>query len=372
MTDTDLDLQSLGQILRQAREERALSLQEVEQQTRIRVKFLEALENGDLSVLPSPIHAKGFLRNYAQFLHLDADALAAQFGQLAGIGSSSPTTVTAPPAPSRAVPPRPPVAAPPVVSAPPTKAPGETGSATADSAARSMPPTRPVYISRDQQAGPATPVGLARPVPVSAPEATVPSGPPPAETGGRVRLLQSNLLVGAVLLVGFVVIVWWATTRLSTVSVEDLLPTPERSELLEQFAASATVEPSPTFPPTSTPAALAGPQILDRVVLIISVEQHSWTRIVVDGETVFEGQAEPGTVLQYEGRESILVRTGNGAGLVVTYNGQPLGPLGRRGEVVERLFTTGGQITPTYTPTVTPTNTSVPTPTPSATPQPSS
>jgi cytoskeletal protein RodZ len=75
---TNGDLQSLGAMLRQAREQRALTFDEVETQTRIRVKFLQALESGDLSLLPSLAHARGFLRNYAQFLHLDANAIIAQ------------------------------------------------------------------------------------------------------------------------------------------------------------------------------------------------------------------------------------------------------------------------------------------------------
>jgi hypothetical protein len=183
-------------------------------------------------------------------------------------------------------------------------------------------------------------------------------------------LFQSNLFVVAVLLVGFVAIIWWVTTRLSQVSVDSLVVTEEgMSE--PGGAALPTALPSPTFRATSPPEDVVGvPQTMDRVLLVLSIEQQSWVRIEVDGETVFEGLAEVGNVLQYEGRESVLVLAGNGAGLNVTYNGQPLGPLGERGEVVERLYTTGGQITPTYTPTVTVTSTDVPTPTPSRTPDP--
>ncbi|NDJ52387.1 MAG: helix-turn-helix domain-containing protein, partial [Chloroflexi bacterium] len=71
--------QSIGQLLRQAREERALTLDEAAMQTRIRLKYLEALEAGDFSELPSLTHAKGFLRNYARYLHLDVSALMGQF-----------------------------------------------------------------------------------------------------------------------------------------------------------------------------------------------------------------------------------------------------------------------------------------------------
>src|SRR5512141_2195302 len=97
---TNGDLQSLGATLRQAREQRALTFEEVETQTRIRVKFLQALESGDLSLLPSLAHARGFLRNYAQFLHLDANAIIIQFGELTGMAAPAVTTSTAAPEPA--------------------------------------------------------------------------------------------------------------------------------------------------------------------------------------------------------------------------------------------------------------------------------
>jgi hypothetical protein len=185
-----------------------------------------------------------------------------------------------------------------------------------------------------------------------------------AQRGLLQRVLHSTVFVIAALVIGLVAIGYWSLTTLRDVSVGQLVPTPQQSEFLEQFAADSTLEPSPTFAPTSTPTPAAGPQILDRVILSIRVEQRTWTLIEVDGVVVFEGQAAPDTVLQYEGLQSIRVRTGNGAGLIVTYNGQALGPLGERGEVVERIFTPNKQITPTYTPTVTPTTTGVPTATP--------
>jgi hypothetical protein len=182
--------------------------------------------------------------------------------------------------------------------------------------------------------------------------------------------MQSNLAVGIILLVGLVGIVWWATTQLSQVSVEGIVPTPEQSSFVEEFAGSATFEPLLTFEPTSTPPPNVGPQVMDRVVLTLNVTQHTWTRITVDGEVAFEGLVDPGTVLQYQGQDTIIVLTSNSAGVEVNYNGQEYGPLGGRGEVVERFFTVGGQITPTPTPTLTTTPTSVPTPTPRVSPTP--
>ncbi|HET7770576.1 MAG TPA: RodZ domain-containing protein [Chloroflexota bacterium] len=57
-----------GEILRTARLKRRLSLAEAEQATRIRQRYLQALEDDDYSVLPKGVYSVGFLRNYAIFL----------------------------------------------------------------------------------------------------------------------------------------------------------------------------------------------------------------------------------------------------------------------------------------------------------------
>jgi cytoskeletal protein RodZ len=67
-----MEVEILGSELRAARLQKELSLDEVEQELRIRAKFLGAIEAGDYSLLPSQVQARGFLRNYAQFLGLDA------------------------------------------------------------------------------------------------------------------------------------------------------------------------------------------------------------------------------------------------------------------------------------------------------------
>jgi len=64
---------TIGQRLKKARTFRHLTLEEVAETTRIRLVYLQALEADDFDVIPSPVQARGFLRNYAQFLELDID-----------------------------------------------------------------------------------------------------------------------------------------------------------------------------------------------------------------------------------------------------------------------------------------------------------
>ena len=69
----------LGEALRTERERMGLTLEQAAEDTRIREKFLRALENGDYQTLPGAVYTKGFLRNYAEYLSLDPDALILQF-----------------------------------------------------------------------------------------------------------------------------------------------------------------------------------------------------------------------------------------------------------------------------------------------------
>ncbi|HEU5315273.1 MAG TPA: helix-turn-helix transcriptional regulator, partial [Chloroflexota bacterium] len=62
-----------GEILRAARLRRRISLTEAEQATRIRQRYLQALEDDDYSVLPPGVYSVGFLRNYAIFLGVPPD-----------------------------------------------------------------------------------------------------------------------------------------------------------------------------------------------------------------------------------------------------------------------------------------------------------
>lgn len=69
--------QTIGQRLKTEREEQRLTLEKVFEATRIRVPYLQALEADDLSALPSPVQARGYLRNYVEFLGLDFEQILA-------------------------------------------------------------------------------------------------------------------------------------------------------------------------------------------------------------------------------------------------------------------------------------------------------
>jgi cytoskeletal protein RodZ len=76
--------QTIGQRLKAEREQQRLTLEKVFEATRIRVQYLQALEEDDLSVMPSPVQARGYLRNYAEYLGLDVEQMLHEMREING------------------------------------------------------------------------------------------------------------------------------------------------------------------------------------------------------------------------------------------------------------------------------------------------
>jgi cytoskeleton protein RodZ len=70
---------SIGETLREARMRQRLDITDVEAQTKIRAKYLRALENEDFAMLPGATFVKSFLRTYAEFLGLDPHLLVEEY-----------------------------------------------------------------------------------------------------------------------------------------------------------------------------------------------------------------------------------------------------------------------------------------------------
>ena len=69
------ELRGVGTMLRVKRKELNLSLKEVENSTSIRSNYLEAIEEGKINNFIAAVYANGFIRQYAIFLGLDAEAI---------------------------------------------------------------------------------------------------------------------------------------------------------------------------------------------------------------------------------------------------------------------------------------------------------
>jgi len=75
---------TVGEILRAERKKKNLSLDQAEEETKVRLKYLLALEESRFQDLPASVYAAGFLAKYADFLDLEREPLLAQFARERG------------------------------------------------------------------------------------------------------------------------------------------------------------------------------------------------------------------------------------------------------------------------------------------------
>jgi cytoskeleton protein RodZ len=299
---------SIGLALRQRRESLSLTLEEIERHTHVRQHYLQALELGDFDHLPSSVQTRGMLNNYAHFLDMDVDAILLQFaeGLQAKRLEQQPTPAENPPRPDAKFPPK----------------------------------------------------------------ITLPAGLRP--------YISMDILVGGGLILILLAFAIWGTSRV--ISLNSAVTPQSASESISDILAgtSGTV----TFTPTPSPAGsetvlptegvtaigtipAAGPGPVQ--VVVVALEQ-AYLRVSVDGKTQFDGRITIGTAYSFSGNNQIEVLTGNGAGVGILFNQGNLGPMGRFGEVVDRIFTANAILNPTATNTPTQTITLTPTITPRESP----
>lgn len=76
------DAKKVGEIFRLKREEKKISLKEVESTTSIRVNYLSAIEEGRVEKFHSTVYLYGFMRQYAAFLSLDMEKMTREFPEV--------------------------------------------------------------------------------------------------------------------------------------------------------------------------------------------------------------------------------------------------------------------------------------------------
>ena len=322
----------VGQMLREIREEKGLTLEEIERATRIKQKFLTALEEGNYEALPTPGHIHGFLRNYAGYLGLDWDEVESLYTkERSGHRLFEPK-----------------------IFHPKNIALGSQG-----------PVLKADLVLGLVVALVAVVVGgwafwqyvwpLIQPAPAPSPTAAATAERvvnEPSATATR-RSLSST-----------------STPTPSATPSATSSPVPPTATLTAEPTPTATHNPppntaTPTQPPALTPTSV--PTRADSVVLQIKVTERAWLQITVDGQELPGELFQAGAEKEWQGKTSIYFICGNAGGVEVTVNGEELGTLGERGQVIERTWTPEGEVTPTPGAESTP-GTSTPTPGATSTP----
>ncbi len=326
-SDTSVEIfQRIGGSLRQQRNSLSLSVADIENHTHIRSHYIEAMENGQIANLPSPAQARGMLKNYAQFLSMNAEAVLLEYAD----GLQTRRLENA--APQKSAP----------VSGTQTKGRSKSG-------AQFIPAGIRKWITPDMVVGVAAILllvviivwGISQ-VTATRELAAEPTAPPISE----MLLAENNAVLSA------------------TPDIEEVEAT--RSPEEGNAAVPEVNSEAPGFGEGTESI-----PVLDNspLQLYLVASQRAWVRVTADDEIVFEGRVIPGNAYPYSAGEKIDLLTGNGAGIKVFFNQNEIGILGEVGEVVSVSFTAAGMIIPT--PQVPPTPTVTPVP-PTPTPEPTS
>jgi cytoskeletal protein RodZ len=306
-------MDELGNILRDAREMKGLTVAEVQERTRISAHYLEAMEQGEYHLLPTPVHVRGFLRNYARFLDLDPDPLLERYeanrnGRPPASGSQGSNG-------AELLTPRPDQ---PFFNPVNVELDGNSDGTESKvrlviivallitiglAASRFIPMIRGDGDGRDNL-----------PQMIEALMASDEEAEPEAEAEG-----DATPGAGATPAVG------------EAIDGESPIIPSERNDP----AGVATDQAN--APPTQMPL----PATMDRVNLRLDITERTWVRVTIDGEVVLEDQVvrEDGP-FQWEAQQEAHLLTGNAAGVFVTINGQDVGRLGERGVVAEQTWAT--------------------------------
>ena len=74
-------MKEIGELLREAREQKGKSLEEISRETKIQKKYLSLIEEGDFSSFPGEVYVKGALRNFAEAVDLDPKEVISLYNQ---------------------------------------------------------------------------------------------------------------------------------------------------------------------------------------------------------------------------------------------------------------------------------------------------
>lgn len=271
----------LGDTLRREREKQGLTIKDIENETSIRSLYITAIENGDYDSLPGDVYTKGFIRNYAKALNLDSDSLLRQYNSERDISTPvQPVDMQAKEDYHADVPQRTVT----VKSSPRTY--NSTGSGNLFSSGDD-------YRERTEEKG----------------------------SSHKFLIL---LAVLAVFLGG----VYYAFS-------DNPSSTSKQTANTKPSVKTEQVKKETTNTPAEKPAA----KHYDGVEVIARCDAACWVSVLVDGKKVFEGMAEQGKDLTWKGKDRVELTAGNAGAMELTWNGNKLGKLGNKGQVVERIMT---------------------------------
>jgi cytoskeleton protein RodZ len=317
---------SFGEQLRQAREGRHITLQEIAATTKISCRALKALEDEHFDQLPGGIFNKGFVRAYARYVGLDEEKTLADYMAAAKLESSETDmqAMSSQVATARAR------AQDSVVNG--TTLVGILALMVAlGLGALWLKEQRQEAREQSAASAPAASAPVSAPAP-AAPAPIVTPGEPGAASDTGDAGADSNAASGA------------ASPGGTSGANQDAAVSTNQSA--NQNTAQNADQAAKAASTAAQPVAAASAEGAAPVEVSISAKQRAWISVRSDGKAVETLTLDPDKPelrsRSYKAKEKLMLMVGNPAGLTVTYNGKPTGTLGAAGQRETITFTPQG------------------------------
>ena len=417
----------VGHALRSAREAKRLTLNQAADETKIRVTYLQAIENGVSDILPSPVQSRGFVRSYAEYLGLDPKPVLDAWEH-------------------------PEIPYPPISQTPTSEIPTTQPKLTRKFFFRSESKNKEVRDSAktatdiykeigqelrerreslgltldecaqqtlvrseflddmengdfDRLLSPVQARGMLHSYStflsmnvdqillqfadalqtlnisqrIEKPEKKKTAKKKISQTSPIRRFFTPDLFIGVFMIVVMAVLIIYSLVNISEYRTSISEATVDQNLIfLEQLKQETygvsylpTDTPGPTIANVNNPTEVATvapieneEQVIYAINIQIAANQRSFLRVVVDGKETFVGRTKPNSEYNFHGQEMIEVSTGNAAAINITYNNENLGIIGAFGKNEVMQFSPLYVVTPTPLFSPTPTQTLEPTYTP--------
>jgi hypothetical protein len=281
-------LKIVGSYLREQRELRSQTLEQVAAATFVRPRQIEALETADIDGLPELIYIQGFIRRYGDFLGLDGNELAHRIPRTPLV---NPEDLT------------------PEMVAIPVNTEGKDSLSAIPRDRTSKIPQRKL---RSQ-----TPLSL-------------------AESDQKPSLLAkiSPYLLYALILLGAIAGLYTVFTR------PQPQPTPSSASAIgETNVKSPTIPTKPANSPKQpVPSPLSATSPTAKVEAKVELIDDAWLKVEADGKKVYEGVLTKGTAQTWTASKTLKIRSGNAGAVKLSVNQKPAKTQGNLGEVKEIIL----------------------------------
>lgn len=272
-------MENLGRKLREEREERGLSLNDVHNVTKIRVKYLKAIEEGRFSEIPGEVYLKGFIKNYANYLGLDGGQMIREYEQI--------------------------------------KEEKRRQELQEKEAEEEQEKEGWLKFFHDRRILNITVIGLLIVL--------------------LVFIFYSVYLLNNASREANVLIQEQETY--TNAPADQSMNTADDGDLQEQISADQGIKPGQELEEQekNQNSGVKKPAAEEMLKMHVEVLDRTWFRLIIDGEQMLEKTLLPGEEYNWQGQEIKMV-IGNAGGLKVYLNGKDIGKLGRDGEVVTKIF----------------------------------